>query len=174
VLLLSPWLLNKPPPELPAFLPAIEFETTAIALSAEQRAAIWKLHPLVRGKVIDKLFRQGNLHELSRTIDDFVDSIATSNKSVDLDAATYQDFSRLLSRLNQNLEKLEAYSGTDWGGDSIKATDMASKESPRVTRRLVHIRDLTYRRWSSSMPASRAGGRSRAAHCLGASRKRTE
>jgi hypothetical protein len=44
-----------------------------------------------------------------------------------LNAATYQDFRRLLSRLNQNVEKLEAYAGTDWGGDSIKATDMASK-----------------------------------------------
>jgi hypothetical protein len=35
-------------------------------------------------------------------------------------AATYHDFRR-------HLEKLEAYSGTDWGGDGIKATDMASK-----------------------------------------------
>jgi hypothetical protein len=50
-----------------------------------------------------------------------------SNKSVDLNAATYQDFRRLLSRVSQDLEKLEAYSGTDWGGDSIKATDMSSK-----------------------------------------------
>jgi hypothetical protein len=61
-LLLSPWLLRRPLSELPAIPPAIEFETAAITLSAEQRAAIWKLRPLARGKVIDKFFRRGNLH----------------------------------------------------------------------------------------------------------------
>jgi hypothetical protein len=39
---------------------------------------------------------------------------------------------------------------------------------------MVHIRALIRRRSSSSMPASRARGRSRAARCLGVSRKRPE
>jgi hypothetical protein len=58
-------LLPRPLPKLPAVPPEIEFETATIALSPEQRAAIWKLGPATRGKVIDKLFRRGKLHEYS-------------------------------------------------------------------------------------------------------------
>jgi hypothetical protein len=126
--LLGTGLLTRPWPKPPAVPLEIEFETARLALSGEQRAAIWKLGWAKRGKVLDGIFRKGNLHDLSRTIDDLVDNVAISNKSVDLNAATYQDFRRLLSRMSQDLEKLEAYFGTDWGGDSIKATDMASKE----------------------------------------------
>ena len=125
--LLGVALLPRPLPRAPAVPPEIEFETTRLAFSAEQRAAIWKLGWAKRGKVLDRIFRQGNLHDLSRTIDDLVDNVAISNKSVDLRAPTYQDFRRLLSRVSQDLEKLEAYSGADWGGDSIKGTDIASK-----------------------------------------------
>jgi hypothetical protein len=107
--------------------PEIEFETTEIALSAQQRAAIWKLRWKERGKAIDKIFRRGKLHELSRTIDDFVDGVAISNKSVDLNAATYQNFGRLLSRVSRDLKKLEGYSGTDWGGDKIVSSEIRGR-----------------------------------------------
>ncbi len=127
LLLLSPWLFRGPLPKLPAVPPEIEFETAAIAVPAQQRLAIWKLGPFPRGKVIDKLFRSGDLHELSRTIDDFVDNIAISNKSVDLNAATYQDFQRLLYKLNKYLTELEAYSGTRWGGDVIVSSEISGK-----------------------------------------------
>ena len=121
-------LLARPLSSPPAMSPEIEFETTArLAFSAEQRAAIWKLGPWPRGKVIDKIFRRGDLHELSRTIDDFVDGNAISNKSVDLKAATYQNFGILLSRLNKCLNELEKYQGTDWGGDEIKASQIINR-----------------------------------------------
>ena len=112
---LRPGRLAKPP----AIPPEIEFEATRLALSAEQRAAAWKLGWGARGKLIDKIFRRGDLHELSRTIDDFIDNAAISNKSVDLNAATYQDFRRLLYIVSKDLEKLEGYSGTEGGGDRI-------------------------------------------------------
>jgi hypothetical protein len=73
-------LLPRPLPKPPAAPPEIELETARLALSADQRAAIWKLGWGTRGKVLDKIFRQGNLHDLSRTIDDFVDGVAISNK----------------------------------------------------------------------------------------------
>ena len=120
-------LLPRPLPKQPAVPPEIEFETARLALSEEQRAAIWKLGWAKRGKVLDRIFRQGNLHDLSRTIGDFVDDIAISNKSVDLNAATYQDFRRLLSRVSQDLEKLKAYSGTEWGGDLILESQFAGR-----------------------------------------------
>jgi hypothetical protein len=120
---LRPGRLAKPP----AIPPEIEFEATRLALSAEQRAAVWKLGWGARGKLIDKIFRRGNLHELSRTIDDFIDNGAISNKSVDLNAATYQDFRRLLYRVSKDLEKLEGYSGTEWGGDRILESQIAGR-----------------------------------------------
>jgi hypothetical protein len=120
-------LLPRPLPKPPAVPYEIEFETARLALSAEQRGAIWKLGWGARGKMLDRIFRQGNLHDLSRTIDDLVDDVAISNKSVDLNAATYQDFHRLLSRVSQDLEKLEAYSGTEWGGDIILDSQIAGR-----------------------------------------------
>lgn len=74
-----------------------------------------------------QIFRRGDLHELSRTIDDFVDNIAISNKSVDLNAATYQDYGRLLNKINGDLTKLEGYSGTRWGGDFIEFSEIRGK-----------------------------------------------
>jgi hypothetical protein len=128
VLFLSPWLLRRQLPDLPATPPGIEFEATAISsLSVEQREAIWKLPPWVRGKIIDKIFRQGNLHELSRTIDDFVDGTVISNKSIDLNASTYQNSRVLMSRLNKYIGKLKEYSGTEWGGDIIASSDIDEK-----------------------------------------------
>ena len=113
-LLLSPWLFRGPLPKLPAVPPEIEFETAAIAVPA-RGAAIWKLGPFPRGKVIAKLFRSGDLHELSRTIDDFVDNIAISNKSVDLgSAATYQDFqpnTTSSTSTSPNLKHIQAQDG---------------------------------------------------------------
>jgi contact-dependent growth inhibition (CDI) system restriction endonuclease-like protein len=132
-------LLPRPLPKPPAVPYEIEFETARLALSAEQRGAIWKLGWDARGKVLDRIFRQGNLHDLSRTIDDLVDDVAISNKSVDLNAATYQDFHRLLSRVSQDLEKLEAYSGTEWGGDIILDSQIAD----RVLRLIVPEGSMT-------------------------------
>jgi hypothetical protein len=114
--LLGAGLSSRPFPKRRAVPPEIEFETTArLAFSAEQRAAIWKLGPWPRGKALDKIFRRGSLHELSRTIDDFVDGNVISNKSVDLDAAVYQDSRTLLSRPNKCVDELEGYPGTNWG-----------------------------------------------------------
>lgn len=72
-------------------------------------------------------FRQGNLHELSRTIDDFVDGTVISNKSIDLNASTYQNSRVLMSRLNKYIGQLKEYSGTEWGGDSIASSDISEK-----------------------------------------------
>jgi hypothetical protein len=50
-----------------------------------------------RGRYFDELYRDGSLHPLSRTIDNFdASGVATSIKSLDLNAITYKDFSRLI------------------------------------------------------------------------------
>jgi hypothetical protein len=65
--------------------------------------------------------------------------VAISNKSVDLNAATYQEFRRLLSRVSRDLEKLETYSGTEWGGDLILESQIAG----RVLRLIVPKGSMT-------------------------------
>jgi len=85
----------------------------------------WELGWAARGKYLDDIFREGSLHPLSRTIDDFTTSgIAISNKSIDLNVPTYQSFARLVSRVNDYVDKLEIYSGTDWGGDEIDPSEI--------------------------------------------------
>lgn len=80
-----------------------------------------------RGKFFDKVFGKDTLNPLSRTIDDFEAGIATSRKSIDLNAGTYQDFGRLSSRLNTYIDKLAKYTGTDWGGDIIEPSDITGR-----------------------------------------------
>jgi hypothetical protein len=127
-LLLLPWLAGRiltKPPTVPL---EFEIETAGIELSAAERAAIWKLGWAKRGKVIDRIFRSGSLHDLSRTIDDFTeDGVVISNKSIDLNAATYQKFRTLLSRVNKYLDELESYQGTDWGGDKIELSQISGR-----------------------------------------------
>jgi filamentous hemagglutinin len=69
------------------------------------------------------------LHPLSRTIDNFnSEGVATSIKSLDLNAGTYRDFGRLTGRLNKYVDKLDEYTGTRWGGDNIKDSDITARE----------------------------------------------
>ena len=98
---------------------------------AEATVAAWELSPFERGWFFDGLFRKSDLHQLSRTIDDFIEGNAISIKSLDLNAATYQDSGRLMSRLDRNLNKLEDYEGTNWGGDEIASSE--------IVRRTLHL-----------------------------------
>jgi hypothetical protein len=87
----------------------------------------WKMGWARRGKFFDKVFGKGTLNPLSRTIDDFEAGIATSRKSIDLNAATYQDFGRLSSRLDTYIGKLAEYTGTKWGGDIIESSEITGR-----------------------------------------------
>jgi len=127
-LLLLPLLAGRILTKPPTGPLELEIETAGIELSAVERAAIWKLGWAKRGKVIDRIFRSGSLHDLSRTIDDFIeDGVVVSNKSIDLNAATYQKFRTLLSRANKYLDELESYQGTDWGGDKIELSQISGR-----------------------------------------------
>jgi hypothetical protein len=105
---------------------AVEAETGAAAAEAAAQNP-WKMGWGARGKFFDKVFGKGTLNPLSRTIDEFEAGIALSRKSIDLTAATYQDFGRLTSRLNAYIDKLAAYTGTKWGGDIIDASEITGR-----------------------------------------------
>jgi hypothetical protein len=81
------------------------------AAAAEQASEAWTYGWARRGQYFDQLLRDGSLPALFRTIDNFTDGIATSIKSIDLNAATYQDAARLTYRLNEYIDKLGNYEG---------------------------------------------------------------
>ena len=60
-------------------------------------------------------------------IDRFWNGIATSWKSIDLRAATYQNPARLMSRLNSYLDKLDGFEGAEWGGEEILPEQIKGK-----------------------------------------------
>jgi hypothetical protein len=61
------------------------------------------------GQYFDTLLRDGSLPPGFRTIDNFTNGIATSIKSIDLNAATYQDATRLTYRLTKYIRDLADY-----------------------------------------------------------------
>jgi hypothetical protein len=83
----------------------------------------WKLGWAARGRYFeDQLGR--TLHPNFPTIDKFSDGIATSIKSVDLNAATYQDTARLTSRLNKYVDDVAEFYGSIWANDEVKSSEI--------------------------------------------------
>ncbi len=85
--------------------------STPQAAIVEVPSEAWKLGWAARGIYFDALLRDGSLPAGFRTIDNFTDGIATSIKSIDLNAPTYQNALRLTYRLNQYIGNLADYEG---------------------------------------------------------------
>jgi hypothetical protein len=93
---------------------------------AEADAAAWKLRWDKRGRYFeDRLGR--TLHRNFETIDKIPDGIATSIKSIDLRAATYQNTSRLTSRLRTYVDEVSEFIGGETGTDVVKLSDIKGR-----------------------------------------------
>ena len=68
-----------------------------------------------------------NLPANFAVIDGWLDGVATSIKSIDLSAATYQDASRLTYRLNNYIDKLALYDGSEMDTLVIKPTEIQNR-----------------------------------------------
>jgi hypothetical protein len=84
------------------------------AAGAEAASAAWELGWAARGIYISEQ-RGANLPALFPGVDKWLDGVATSIKSIDLTAATYQDATRLTYRLNDYVNKLVFFEGADFG-----------------------------------------------------------
>jgi hypothetical protein len=91
------------------------------------RSGIWALGWAARGERVDAILGH-NLSPTFPVIDNFGAGIATSNKSIDLAAATYQDVRRLSWRINDYLNKLANFEGAKWGNDIVEATAIRSRQ----------------------------------------------
>src|SRR5262249_42868024 len=63
----------------------------------------------------------GSLPWWFKGIDDFRNGIATSFKSIDLNAATYQNAQNLASAVNRYVNSLAAFNGKSYAGWEVKA-----------------------------------------------------
>jgi len=97
------------------------------AAVAEQASEAWTYGWARRGQYFDQLLRDGSLPPLFRTIDNFTDGVATSIKSIDLNAATYQDAARLTYRLNQYVDDLGDYAGGRLLATIVRLPDISDR-----------------------------------------------
>jgi hypothetical protein len=104
---------------------AVEGEAGAAAADAAAENP-WKMGWAKRGNYFnDKL--GANLPRTFAGIDRWENGVATSIKSIDLNAATYQDSARLTYRLNDYINKLTTYPGGRMGTMDIAASAIESR-----------------------------------------------
>lgn len=105
---------------------AVEAGTAGAATTAATDAKAWKLGWAARGRYFENRLGR-NLHPNFPTIDKISDGIATSIKSIDLNAATYQIPNSLRYRLNKWVDEVESFNGGQWGGNEVKETAIAGR-----------------------------------------------
>jgi RHS repeat-associated protein len=88
--------------------------------------SVWTLGLKPRGLAIEAQLG-GNLPASFPTIDRFADGVATSIKSIDLTASSYQNASSLTSLVNGYINKVAEFSGANWGGVSVQAAQIQTR-----------------------------------------------
>ncbi|MFG3685498.1 RHS repeat-associated core domain-containing protein [Micromonospora sp. NPDC047740] len=100
-------------------------------------SSVWKLNQFQRGLAIEAKLG-GNLPRSFPTIDRFANGTATSIKSVDLSAKTYQSASQLTSRLQGYVDKAAGFAKNNpvtWDGVTIRPGQVAARELEIVVPR---------------------------------------
>jgi hypothetical protein len=107
-------------------LPGAAGEAAAATPSGASEA--WKYGWARRGQYFDNLLRDGSLPPGFRTIDNFTNGVATSIKSIDLNAATYQDGARLTNRLNKYIDDISEYEGGSYANKTVPLEEITDRE----------------------------------------------
>jgi contact-dependent growth inhibition (CDI) system restriction endonuclease-like protein len=105
---------------------AAEAETGAAGAEAAAENP-WKMGWAKRGDYFSEKLG-ANLPRTFKTIDRWENGIATSIKSIDLSAATYQDAARLTHRLNDYIGKVASYIGGQMGYIKIESGEIVGRE----------------------------------------------
>jgi hypothetical protein len=96
------------------------------AAAITSHADAWKLGWAARGRYFEEQLGR-TLHPSSPTIDKIPDGIATSIKSIDLNAATYQADARLTYRLNKYVDDVVEFNGANLANDEVKSSDISGR-----------------------------------------------
>jgi filamentous hemagglutinin len=87
--------------------------------------SVWALHPFARGVAIEKALGQ-NLPSNFPVIDKFEKGIATSIKSLDLDAKSYQSVSALSRVVMGYIDSVASFSSRTWA--NVTVSGVTSRE----------------------------------------------
>src|SRR5580692_3559645 len=90
-------------------------------------SSVWKLGWGLRGQKINEVFGDPTFPSNYPVIDKIPNGVATSVKSIDLNAATYQNEASLAYRLNKFVDDVREFDGADWGTKNIRDTDIDSR-----------------------------------------------
>jgi hypothetical protein len=95
---------------------------------ANHAQSVWQLNPFQRGVAIENaLGRSPSLVQNFPVIDRFENGVATSIKSIDLNAPTYQNIDALSRVVSGYVSKLASWQGARWGGTTIRALDIKAR-----------------------------------------------
>lgn len=97
----------------------------SVAAQAAGKTSVWSLGPATRGRIIEEMLgaRLGNFP----TIDKFVKGVATSIKSLDVHAKTYQNVAALTRTVTGYIDKVAKFSGATWNNISITAGQVTGR-----------------------------------------------
>jgi RHS repeat-associated protein len=90
-------------------------------------ASVWKLGNFARGIAIETALGK-NLAAGFPVIDKFLNGTATSIKSIDLTAKSYQDTEKLAGTLENYVDKVSNFNGATYGKEVVKGSDIAARE----------------------------------------------
>jgi RHS repeat-associated protein len=104
----------------------------AVGQAAKQGAeaaerGVWSMNPLERGRVIEDAMGS-NLPKNFPTIDRFSNGVATSIKSLDLSAASYQNAAALTRTVNRYIDSIAAFSGRTWAGATVDGSQIVTRQ----------------------------------------------
>jgi len=125
-----------------AVAPCAEATSSLLGISAGARAVqnglqtiqsnvqnLWNMNPSTRGNVIENLLgRSPNLAQNFPVIDRFKNGLATSIKSLDLGAKSYQNLTTLTRTVEGYVNKLANWQGANWGGARIDPQIIRGRE----------------------------------------------
>jgi hypothetical protein len=100
--------------------------STAGQSLAQADAAAWKLGWAKRGRYFEERLGR-TLHENFPVIDKIPDGIATSIKSIDLNAATYQNATGLTGRLQKYVREVSEFIGDRLANDVVELPDIKGR-----------------------------------------------
>ena len=95
-------------------------------VTVDAPSEVWKLGWAARGAFINEELG-ANLPSTFPVVDSWLDGVVTSIKSIDLNAATYQDAVRLTYRLNQYIDQLASYDGGEFAYVEIPSSAISGR-----------------------------------------------
>ncbi len=106
----------------------VSADANAASAAADARSEVWKYGWARRGREIHKLLSDGSLGPNFPIIDNFSRvGVATSIKSVDLNAAVYQNDTSLMYRASDYVGRVSEFDGAEFDGDEVASGQITGR-----------------------------------------------